>query len=341
MLLCCTVGFAVRAEWSPWWLTCFINATLLISSFLSVPLYHTYHHFGSVFLLYCAKFNLRSLYSGVWHLCSICLHFVFSLSSCPSGTPSICVFPLALAPIFIQIHRPVSVWRLSDLSKVCRSTSPSHSALNPPASHCRPSKTGEHPEKRSTNRLPALNRGMYHSSLCHRGIVSGFELLSYIWTLMKWFGVCIISFFLMRTETPTIIYYSSAAVLFGAFWCLLPLSTEDPYLVCLNHIVHLCRRMRHVHFQTSHSVIYHMKRFTVCSSVCLSGSLIVDPCSVILLEKGYLIQFSFFSVFLVLLRRQQRRSTPSRLTRSSGNGPTSERVDKPRCQPLLLHSQRK
>lgn len=120
----------------------------LIPSFLSVSLYHTHiSPFWFCVFLYCAAFDLCSLCSGVWHLCAICLHFALSLSSFPSSSPSICVFPLALAPIFIQIHRAVSVWRLSDLSKACSSTSPSHSAPNPLASHCRPSKTGEHPEK--------------------------------------------------------------------------------------------------------------------------------------------------------------------------------------------------
>lgn len=119
-----------------------VNIKFLVCSIVS----HIYHHFGSIFL-HCAAFNLRSLCSGVWHLCSICLHFVLCRSSFPSSAPSICVFPLALAPIFIQIHRAASAWRRSDLSKACSSTSPSHSAPNPLASHCRPSKTGEPPEK--------------------------------------------------------------------------------------------------------------------------------------------------------------------------------------------------
>lgn len=122
-------------------------AQLLMPSLFSLSSCHT--HITALFLyfLYCAAFDLHSLFSGVRHLCAICLRFALSLSSLPSSTPSICVFPLALAPIFIQIHRAVSAWRLSDLSKACSSTSPSHSAPNPPASHCRPSETGEHPEK--------------------------------------------------------------------------------------------------------------------------------------------------------------------------------------------------
>lgn len=149
MFLCCTTGFAVRAEWSLMtdMLYEYNLPDLLISSFLSPSLYHTFITILVLYFLYCAAFDLLSLYSGVWHRCAICLPFALSLSSFPSSTPSICVFPLALAPIFIQIHRAVSVWRLSDLSKACSSTSPSHSAPSPLASHCRPSKTGEHPEK--------------------------------------------------------------------------------------------------------------------------------------------------------------------------------------------------
>lgn len=55
----------------------------------------------------------------------------------------LCFFFLWLLPTFIQIHRAVSVWRLSDLIKACSSIYPCHSATNPLASHCRLSKTGE------------------------------------------------------------------------------------------------------------------------------------------------------------------------------------------------------
>lgn len=93
------------------------------------------------FLLHRAAFNF--LHSGVCHLRPICLRYV--LSSSLSSTPSICVSPLALAPIFAQIHRAASAPKPSDPSKACSSTSLSHSAPNPPASPCRPSKTGECP----------------------------------------------------------------------------------------------------------------------------------------------------------------------------------------------------
>ncbi len=116
-----------------------VNIQFLVCSILS----HTYHHFGSFAL--CSIYFMCS--SVVWFLHSMCLHCVLCLSSFPSNTPSVCVFPPAFAPIFVQIHRAASVWKLSDLSKACSSTSPSHSAPNHLASHCRPSKTGEHPDE--------------------------------------------------------------------------------------------------------------------------------------------------------------------------------------------------
>lgn len=119
-----------------------VNWMFVVFSMVS----HRHHHFDS--------FALCSFYftsSRKPHLCTICLHYVLWLSSFPSSTPSICVSPLAPAPIFIQIHRAVSEWRPSDLNKACSSTSPSHSAPNPLASHCRPSKTGEHPEEYRTD----------------------------------------------------------------------------------------------------------------------------------------------------------------------------------------------
>lgn len=117
--------------------------TILSRTFLSVSFNHmSITIFGSVYL-HCSAFQLHFLASGVRHLCAICLRYVLRLSSFPSGTPSICVCPLALAPIFIQIHRAVSVRRRSGRSKACSSTSPSHSAPNPLASLCRLSETGE------------------------------------------------------------------------------------------------------------------------------------------------------------------------------------------------------
>lgn len=113
----------------------------------------THHHFW--FLLHRAAFYF--LHSGVCHLRPICLRYV--LSSSLSSTPSICVSPLALAPIFAQIHRAASAPKPSEPSKACSSTSPSHSAPNPPASPCRPSKTGERPEYHRTDMQSALKRG--------------------------------------------------------------------------------------------------------------------------------------------------------------------------------------
>lgn len=83
MLLCCTTGFALTAEWSPWWLTCIF--TSFIWSFLSVPWYHTYFTILVLFFMFSVQYLI---YSGVWYLYTICLHFVLFLSSCPS-TPSV------------------------------------------------------------------------------------------------------------------------------------------------------------------------------------------------------------------------------------------------------------
>lgn len=95
------------------------------------------------FFLHRAAFNF--LHSRVCHLRLIRLRLV--LSSSPCGVlPSMRVSPLALAPIFAQIHRAASAPRPSAPSRACRSTSTSRSAPNPPASPCRPSKTGEWPE---------------------------------------------------------------------------------------------------------------------------------------------------------------------------------------------------
>ena len=163
-MLCCT-GFV----WESWMsslmtdVLCEYNHSVNIKFPVCSMLSHIYHHLVP---LHCAAFNLRCLCSGVWHLCSICLHYVFCLSSLPSSTPSICVFPLALASILVQIHRAASVWRPSDQSKACSSTSPSHSAPNPLASPCRPSKTGEQPEKSRTELWTALNRMDCSSFIC-------------------------------------------------------------------------------------------------------------------------------------------------------------------------------
>lgn len=92
------------------------------------------------FFLHGAALNF--LHSRVCHLRSICLCSVLSSSPCRLP-PSTCVSPLALAPIFAQIHRAASAPRPSAPIPACRSTSPSRSAPNPPASRCRPSKTGE------------------------------------------------------------------------------------------------------------------------------------------------------------------------------------------------------
>lgn len=115
------------------------------------------HHVSPFwFLLHRAAFYF--LHSGVRHLRPICLRCV--LSSSLFSTPSICVSPLALAPIFAQIHRAASAPKPSDPSdpsKAYSSTSPSRSAPNPPASPCRPSKTGEY---RRTGMQSAL-KGVY------------------------------------------------------------------------------------------------------------------------------------------------------------------------------------
>lgn len=87
-------------------LTCFSNIiTLFIWSFLSLLWYHTY--ITILVLLHCAAFNLCFLYSAVWHLCSICLHYVLCLSSIPSSTPSICIFLWLLPP---SLFRSTEQW---------------------------------------------------------------------------------------------------------------------------------------------------------------------------------------------------------------------------------------
>lgn len=99
--------------------------------------------FFVLLVLHRAAFNF--LHSRVCHLRLIRLRLV--LSSSPCGVlPSMRVSPLAPAPIFAQIHRAASAPRPSASSRACRSTSTSRSAPNPPASPCRPSKTGERPE---------------------------------------------------------------------------------------------------------------------------------------------------------------------------------------------------
>lgn len=92
------------------------------------------------FFSHRAAFNF--LHSRVRHLLFICLCLVLSPGRC-GVLPSICVSPLALAPIFAQIHRAASAPRPSVPSRACRSICLSRSAPNPPASPCRPSKTGE------------------------------------------------------------------------------------------------------------------------------------------------------------------------------------------------------
>lgn len=99
-------------------------------------LHVTPHRFGSPFFFNTPSHSHRAafifLHSRVRHLLFICLCSVLSL------LPSICVSPLALAPVSAQIHRAPSA-----PSRACRSTCPSRSAPNPPASPCRPSRTGE------------------------------------------------------------------------------------------------------------------------------------------------------------------------------------------------------
>lgn len=116
---------------------------LLIPSFLSFSIVSlTYITVLVNFFLYRAAFDLCSLFISVCHVCSICLHYVHCLSHL-FGTPSICVFPPNLAPTSTQIRRPVSARRPNDLTKACSFTSRSRSVQNPPASRCRPLKTGE------------------------------------------------------------------------------------------------------------------------------------------------------------------------------------------------------
>lgn len=106
------------------------------------------HHISLYFIfLYCAAFNLFSLFSGVCHLSSICFPFSLSFSLFMSTAPSFCVFLLAFATIFIQSHKPLSVWRVSGLNRVCRSFFLSRFVPNHHASHCKLSKKGNHSQK--------------------------------------------------------------------------------------------------------------------------------------------------------------------------------------------------
>lgn len=124
--------------------------TVLIRLSLSSPRHTSpfwflffFFFFFVLLVLHRAAFNF--LHSRVCHLRLIRLRLV--LSSSPCGVlPSMRVSPLAPAPIFAQIHRAASAPRPSASSRACRSTSTSRSAPNPPASPCRPSKTGERPE---------------------------------------------------------------------------------------------------------------------------------------------------------------------------------------------------
>lgn len=243
---------------------------------------HIYHH---LVLLHCAAFNLRCLCSGVWHLCSICLHYVLCLSSLPSSTPSICVFPLALAPILVQIHRAASVRRPSDPSKACSSTSPSHSAPNPLASPCRPSKTGEHLDKSRTEVLTALNRMDCSSFIC-----------SFTPNIMLFRHSCAF------TGLTSPFHWRATFSFLKAFHTHLSLVIWNPPLFV-------------VQFFQPHQMQSHRWDDRLCF---------------------YLIFFS--SVFRVSLRRQPRRSTPSRWTLSSGNDLTSKRAHRPT---LHLHTQRR
>ena len=155
------------------------SARLVILSFLSVSYLS---HF--VFAFFCIVQHLIYIHLPVvyWRLYTI--HFCISHSPCHHSTPSV-FFPLALAPVYIQIHRAASVRRLSDLTKACSSICPFHSAPNHLALLCRPSKTGEHPEE-TCMLYRALNRRVWHDIL---------------------FVVV-----LVRIETLTTSYHSSSAV---------------------------------------------------------------------------------------------------------------------------------
>ena len=140
--------------------------------------------------------------------------------------------------------------------------------------------------------------------------------------------------FVMRVETPTITIIVSTAVLVGV---LLPLSSEHAHLVIFKWTLFFCgEACGRFHFQASHPLfIRHVKTFVV-----LFSFLSVNSSNVISWRVVINIQSLLFSVFLVLLRRQRRRSTPSRWTPSrwtlsSGSGLNSERADRQKSQPRL------